>query len=46
MVSISAYFRISFRNEELHNLYSSSDIIMKIKYKRFRLAGRVVCMGT
>jgi hypothetical protein len=32
-------------NEELHNLYSSPDIIRKIKSKRMRWAGHVVRMG-
>jgi hypothetical protein len=31
-------------NEELHNLYSSSNIIMVIKSRR-RWAGLVACMG-
>jgi hypothetical protein len=32
-------------NEELHNLYSSPDIIRKIKLRRMRWAGHVVRMG-
>jgi hypothetical protein len=32
-------------NEELHNLYSSSDIIRQVKSRRMRWAGHVVCMG-
>jgi hypothetical protein len=32
-------------NEELHNLYSSPDIIRQIKSKRMRLAGHVARMG-
>jgi hypothetical protein len=32
-------------NEELHNLYSSSDIIRQIKSRRMRWAGHVACMG-
>jgi hypothetical protein len=32
-------------NEELHNLYSSPDIIRQIKLKRMRWAGHVACMG-
>jgi hypothetical protein len=30
---------------ELHNLYSSPDIIRQIKSKRMKLAGHVACMG-
>jgi hypothetical protein len=30
---------------ELHNLYSSPDIIRQIKSKRMRWAGHVACMG-
>jgi hypothetical protein len=32
-------------NEELHNLYSSPDIIRMIKSRRVRLAGHVARMG-
>jgi hypothetical protein len=32
-------------NEELHNLYSSPDIITMIKSRRVRLAGHVARMG-
>jgi hypothetical protein len=31
-------------NEELHNLYTSSNIIRQIKSSRMRQAGHVVCM--
>jgi hypothetical protein len=31
--------------EELHNLYSSPDIIRQIKSRRMRWAGNVACMG-
>jgi hypothetical protein len=34
-----------FPNEELHNLYSSPNIIRLIKARRMRWAGHVVCMG-
>jgi hypothetical protein len=30
---------------ELHNLYSSTDIIRQIKSRRMRWAGHVACMG-
>jgi hypothetical protein len=30
---------------ELHNLYSSPDIIRQIKARRMRWAGNVACMG-
>jgi hypothetical protein len=30
---------------ELHNLYSSPDIIRQIKLRRMRWAGHVACMG-
>jgi hypothetical protein len=33
------------RNEELHNLYSSPDIIRQIKSRRMRWAGHVARMG-
>jgi hypothetical protein len=33
------------RNEELHNLYSSPDIIRQIKSRWMRWAGQVACMG-
>jgi hypothetical protein len=32
-------------DEELHNLYSSPDIIRQIKSRRMRRAGHVACMG-
>jgi hypothetical protein len=32
-------------NEELHNLYSSPDIIMQVKSRRMRWAGHVARMG-
>jgi hypothetical protein len=32
-------------NEELHNLYSSPDIIRKIKSRRMRWTGHVACTG-
>jgi hypothetical protein len=32
-------------NEELHNLYSSPDIIRQIKSRQMRWAGHVACMG-
>jgi hypothetical protein len=32
-------------NAELHNLYSSPDIIRQIKSRRMRWAGHVACMG-
>jgi hypothetical protein len=32
-------------NGELHNLYSSPDIIRQIKSWRMRWAGNVACMG-
>jgi hypothetical protein len=32
-------------NEELHNFYSSPDIIRQIKSRRMRWAGHVACMG-
>jgi hypothetical protein len=34
-----------FRNEELHNLYSSASIIRMIKSRRMRWARHVVRMG-
>jgi hypothetical protein len=33
------------QNEKLHNLYSSRDIIRKIKSRRMRWAGHVAHMG-
>jgi hypothetical protein len=32
-------------NEELHNLYSSPDIIRQVKSRRIKWAGHVACMG-
>jgi hypothetical protein len=32
-------------NEELHNLYSSPDIIREVKSRRIRWAGHAACMG-
>jgi hypothetical protein len=32
-------------NKELHNLYSSPDIIRQVNSRRMRLAGHVACMG-
>jgi hypothetical protein len=32
-------------NEELHNLYSSQNIIRQIKSRRMRWTGHVACMG-
>jgi hypothetical protein len=32
-------------NEELHNFYSSPDIIRQVKSRRMRWAGHVACMG-
>jgi hypothetical protein len=32
-------------NEELHNLYSSPDIIRQITSRRMKWAGQVGCMG-
>jgi hypothetical protein len=32
-------------NEELHNLYSSPDIIRKVKSRRMKWAGHVARMG-
>jgi hypothetical protein len=32
-------------NEELHNLYSSPNIIRQIKSRQMRWAGHVACMG-
>jgi hypothetical protein len=31
--------------EELHNLYSSPDIIRQVKSRQLRWAGHVTCMG-
>jgi hypothetical protein len=36
---------IKLHNEELHNLYSSPDIIRQVKSRRMRWAGHVVCTG-
>jgi hypothetical protein len=32
-------------NEDFHNFYSSTDIIIMIKSRRMRWAGHVACMG-
>jgi hypothetical protein len=37
--------RIRMHNEELHNLYASSNIIMVIKRRRLRGAGNVARVG-
>jgi hypothetical protein len=37
---------IKLHNEELGNLYSSSDIIRMIKSRRMRWAGHIARMGT
>jgi hypothetical protein len=34
-----------FRNDELHNLYSSSNIVRVIKSRSMRWTGHVACMG-
>jgi hypothetical protein len=36
---------MKWQNEELHNLYSSPDIIRQLKSRRMRWAGHVACMG-
>jgi hypothetical protein len=36
---------MKWHNEELHNLYSSPDIIMQIKSRQMRWAGHVACMA-
>jgi hypothetical protein len=33
-------------NEELHNLYSSSDVIRRRRARRMRRIGHVACMAT
>jgi hypothetical protein len=33
------------QNEELHNLYSSPNIITQIKLRKMRWVGHVACMG-
>jgi hypothetical protein len=35
----------SLHNEELHNLYTSPNIIRMIKSRKMRWRGHVVCMG-
>jgi hypothetical protein len=35
---------VTLHSEELHNLYSSPDIIRQVKSSRVRWAGHVVCM--
>jgi hypothetical protein len=35
----------NLHNEELHNLYSSPDVIRMIKLNRMRWVGHVACMG-
>jgi hypothetical protein len=42
MIFSVQYFYV---NEELHNLYSSSNIIKQIKSRRMRWAGHVARMG-
>jgi hypothetical protein len=37
--------RLRLHSEELHNLYSSSDIIRQIKSRRMRYMGHVAHMG-
>jgi hypothetical protein len=37
--------RRKLHSEELHNSYSSPDIIRQIKSRRMRWAGHVACMG-
>jgi hypothetical protein len=37
--------RRKFHNGELHNLYSSPDIIRQVKSRRMRWAGHVACVG-
>jgi hypothetical protein len=37
--------RRKLHNGELHNLYSSPDMIRQIKSRRMRWAGHVACMG-
>jgi hypothetical protein len=37
--------RRKLHNGELHNLYSSSDIITQIKSRRMRWVGYMACMG-
>jgi hypothetical protein len=37
--------RRKLHNEELHNLYSSSNIVRMIRYTRVRCAGHAACMG-
>jgi hypothetical protein len=32
-------------NDELHNLYSSPNIVKMIKFRMMRWAGHVACMG-
>jgi hypothetical protein len=34
-----------FHNDELHNLYSSPNIVRVIKSRRMRWAGHVACVG-
>jgi hypothetical protein len=35
----------TWHNGELHNLYTSTDIIRQIKSRRIRWVGQVACMG-
>jgi hypothetical protein len=44
-IYLSLIIFVSFYNEELHNLYSSPDIIRRIKSRRMRWAGHVARMG-
>jgi hypothetical protein len=44
-VYLNLFGRRKLHNEELHNLYSSPDIIRQVKSRRMRWAGRVARMG-
>jgi hypothetical protein len=37
--------QIKLHNDELHNLYSSLNIVRVIKARRLRWVGHVACMG-
>jgi len=41
---MSVYMEIQ-HNEELNDLYSSTNIVRVIKWRRMRWAGHVACMG-